>query len=558
MTRQDASRKDHRLVRGRWARAVAAFTGLFLLLAGCGGTSGFLPDAPGAPPPSLVVPPNLRELRGFAPGLGAGAPVGRLQGVVPRALVSYYDAGNAERYPSAAANAIQRTLEEPVSTFSVDVDRASYANVRRYLSEGSLPPPDAVRVEEMINYFDYAYALPEDKRAPFSPTVAVYPSPWNAGKQILHIGIKGFDIPREARPKANLVFLVDTSGSMAASNRLPLFKRAFRMLTDRLRDNDRVAIVTYAGRAGVALEPTLGSQKQRILDAVEDLAADGMTAGSEGLRTAYRLARANFDKDAANRVLIATDGDFNAGISEPDALEALITRERASGVYLTVLGFGDGNYNDALMQKLAQAGNGIAAYIDTEMEARKVFADELAGTLFTIAKDVKVQVEFDPARLAEYRLIGYETRALSRTDFDNDKVDAGDIGSGHTVTALYEISPVSPSPAPFASIKLRYKLPGEEESRLIERRVTDSDAVPEFSRLPADIRFAAAVAGAGQLLRHDPNVKDFDYGNVIEMAEAARGDDEYGYRDEFIRLMFVAKTATTLNPIDLTAPIAPR
>ncbi len=535
----------------RLPAAVMAFAGALLLLAGCGGTAGRFPDAPGAPPANLVTPPGFENARAFAPTLGAAPNTrdNRLRGVVPRADVSYYDTGNVERYPGVSPNSVVTTADEPVSTFAVDVDRASYANIRRYLSEGSLPPPDAVRVEEMVNYFDYAYALPKDKRAPFAPTVVVYPSPWNKGKQILHIGIKGFDIPRGERPKANLVFLIDTSGSMAASNRLPLFKKAFRMLIERLRDDDKVAIVTYAGSAGVVLEPVPGSDKQKILDAVDRLKADGMTAGSEGIRTAYRLARTNFDRNAVNRVLIATDGDFNAGVSEPDALEALVTRERASGVYLTMLGFGEGNYNDALMQKLAQAGNGIAAYIDTESEARKVFVEELSGTLFTIAKDVKVQVEFNPARIADYRLIGYETRALSRTDFDNAKVDAGDMGSGHTVTALYEITPAGSRGSDIASVKLRYKLPGEEETRLIERQVTDGDATAEFGRLPADIRFATAVAGAGQLMRHDPNVTGFDYGRVIEMASDAMGNDEYGYRSEFVQLMQVAKAATTLYPL---------
>ena len=489
---------------------------------------------------------------------------------------------NTERYPNAAPSAVKLVSAEPVSTFSVDVDTASYANVRRYLNQSVLPPIDAVRVEEMINYFDYAYAVPRDRAQPFQPTVAVYPSPWNPDTQIMHIGIKGFDLAKSERPRANLVFLIDVSGSMADANKLPLLKRSFQLLVDQLRPQDRVAIVVYAGSAGTVLQPTPGTEKDAILAAIARLQAGGSTAGGEGIRQAYELAKENFDKNGVNRVILATDGDFNVGITDPKQLEDFIARERSSGVFLTVLGFGVGNYKDTTMQKLAQAGNGVAAYIDTINEAHKVFVEEIGSTLFTIAKDVKIQVEFNPARVAEYRLIGYETRALNRTDFNNDKVDAGDIGSGHTVTALYEITPVGsraqsndplryggqPSAAnvtspdgEFAFLKIRYKLPNEDVSKLITRPIVQRDVISDFARLPTDLRFAAAVAGSAQLLRHDPYIRSFDYDRAIEIAQEAKGDDEFGYRNEFVQLLRTARTAASLQPLgrardrDLPAPV---
>jgi Ca-activated chloride channel family protein len=462
---------------------------------------------------------------------------------------------NTERYPGARPNAVKVVADEPVSTFSLDVDTASYANVRRYLTQGTLPPADAVRVEEMVNYFDYAYMVPRDRNVPFLPSVAVYPSPWNPDTQILHVGIKGYDLPRSERPKTNLVFLIDTSGSMNEPAKLPLVKRSFQLLVEQLKEDDHVSIVVYAGSAGMVLPPTPGWDKDRILASLDRLQAGGSTAGGEGIRQAYELAKANFDRSGVNRVILATDGDFNVGITDPNALEAFVARERASGVFLSVLGYGGGNYNDLLMQKLAQAGNGTAAYIDTLSEARKVFVDEMSSTLFTIAKDVKVQIEFNPERVAEYRLIGYETRMLNQTDFNNDRVDAGDVGSGHTVTALYEITPVGsraqmtdplrygtrrdvrPAQSELAFVKIRYKLPDEDESKLITRPVENRDIVSDFGRLPIDYRFAAAVAGSAQLLRNDPYIKSFDFERAIEIAQAARGDDEFGYRNEFIQLL---------------------
>jgi Ca-activated chloride channel family protein len=485
---------------------------------------------------------------------------------LPSAYGDYSQPDNTSKFPQKEANTIKVVADEPVSTFSIDVDTASYGVVRGYLNQGAMPPADAVRIEEMVNYFDYSYALPESRSVPFRASYAVYPAPWNRDTEILHIGIKGFDLPKAARPAANLVFLIDSSGSMDEPNKLPLLKQAFHLLVDQLSAKDRVSIVTYAGAVGVVLEPTSGADKAKILAALDKLEAGGSTAGGEGIRVAYKLAEDTMIKGGVNRVLLATDGDFNVGITDPKALEGFVVGERDKGVELTCLGFGYDNYNDDMMQKLAQAGNGNAAFIDTMNEARKVFVEQVSGTLFTIAKDVKIQIEFNPSRIAEYRLIGYETRMLNRTDFNNDKVDAGDIGSGHTVTALYEITPVGSKAvmadplrykeakvdpdAELAFLKIRYKLPGETKSHLIMRPITDADVVYDFTRLPPDMRFAAAVAGSAQLMRHDPYLKDFDYARAIEIAQSARGDDRFGYRREFIDLLEAAKKAQGLKPLD--------
>ncbi|MFM9862154.1 MAG: vWA domain-containing protein [Micropepsaceae bacterium] len=468
-----------------------------------------------------------------------------------------------DKFPGAKPNAVKLTVVEPLSTFSADVDTASYAVVRKFLSGGSLPPTDAVRIEEMVNYFEYSYPLPETREQPFRPTVAVYRTPWNPDTQIVHIGIKGFDIAREQRPPANLVFLLDVSGSMASQDKLPLVQKSMRLLVNELGAKDRVSIVVYAGAAGMVLEPTPGTDKETILAAIDNLSSGGSTAGAEGIRQAYELARTSFIKSGVNRVILATDGDFNVGITDPEQLEAFVARERENGVTLTCLGFGTGNYNDALMQKLAQKGNGNAAYIDTLNEGRKVLVEQVGGTLFTIAKDVKFQVEFNPARVNEYRLIGYETRLLNREDFNNDKIDAGDIGAGHAVTALYEIVPAGSKahmidplryeavkrPAPttatggeIAFLKMRYKLPSQDKSRLIERPITNSDIIADVKNAPADLRFAAAVAGFGQLLRADPHLKNFNLKNVVALAADARGPDESGYRAEFVQMVKLAQS----------------
>lgn len=473
---------------------------------------------------------------------------------------------NTSKFTNAKPNPVKVTADEPVSTFSIDVDTASYGVVRDYLNRGAMPPDEAVRVEEMVNYFDYAYPLPRSRKVPFRASLRVYPTPWNKNTEILHIGIKGFDLPKKDRPPANLVFLIDTSGSMDEPNKLPLLKSAFHLLVDQLGEKDRVSIVAYAGSAGVVLEPTPGSDKADILAALDRLEAGGSTAGGEGIRLAYQLAEANLIKGGVNRVLLATDGDFNVGITDPDALKSFVVGERDKGVELSCLGFGNDNYNDAMMQEIAQSGNGNAAFIDTINEAHKVFVDQVGGTLFTIAKDVKIQIEFNPARVAEYRLIGYETRMLNRTDFNNDKVDAGDIGSGHTVTALYEITPVGSKArmsdplrykrkaaedkgGELAYLKIRYKLPGETKSHLITRPITDKDVASSFANVPGDMRFAAAVAAAAQLMRHDPYIKDFSYDRAMEIANGAKGDDRFGYRAEFIKLLGEAKTAAGMKPL---------
>ena len=474
-----------------------------------------------------------------------------------------------ERYPDAESNPIQLVSEEPVSTFSVDVDTASYAVARRYLESGEAPPSDAVRIEELINYFDYDYPLPDTREAPFSVSATVAPAPWNADSQLLHIGLKGYDIELDQRPPANLVFLLDVSGSMEDPDKLPLLKQSLRMLVEQLSDDDTVSIVVYAGAAGAVLEPTSGAEKAKILAALDQLSAGGSTAGGEGLRLAYALAEENFEDDAINRIILATDGDFNVGVTSDERLEDFVARKRESGVYLSVLGFGRGNYNDRLMQTVAQAGDGTAAYIDSLNEARKVLHDEMAGALFPIADDVKIQLEFNPERVAEYRLIGYETRMLRREDFSNDAVDAGEIGAGHEVTAVYEITApdsagrrieetrygaADETPSSFENefgfLRVRYKLPGEDDSRLIEQPITNADAVDDIAAAPAETRWAAAVAGYGQLLKREPYTGDFDYADVIALAQTARGGDAFGYRAEFIQLARLAESAAALNPLE--------
>jgi Ca-activated chloride channel family protein len=472
-----------------------------------------------------------------------------------------------DRFEALSPNPIKRTAEEPVSTFSIDVDTASYAFVRRALNSGFLPPQNAVRIEELINYFTYDYPVPKNRETPFKPTVAVFPTPWNPATQLLHIGIKGYALEAAEKPRANLVFLVDVSGSMQSADKLPLLKNALRLLVDHLAADDSVAVVTYAGRAGTALEPTRVREKGKILAAIDRLEAGGSTAGAEGIVTAYDLAQAHFDARGVNRVVLATDGDFNVGISDPEQLKGFVERQRRSNIYLSVLGFGQGNYNDALMQKLAQNGNGNAAYIDTLNEARKVLVEEASATLFPIAKDVKIQVEFNPAVVAEYRLIGYETRLLRREDFANDKVDSGDVGAGHSVTALYEIVPTGgkvrlvddlrygnpaagsapASSAEFGFLKIGYKLPDAETSQRIQMPIDRFVARPNVEKAPGEARFAAAVAAFGQLLRGDPYTGNFSYDDVIDLAQPVRGADVFGHRSEFVNLVRLAKTARAMG-----------
>ena len=462
-----------------------------------------------------------------------------------------------ENYDRPDDHRVVRTVDNPVSTFSIDVDTASYAVVRSSLTTGMLPPRDAVRVEEMVNYFPYAYPTPEGPH-PFEPTVTVMPSPWNADTDLVHIGIQGTSPAIEDRPPLNLVFLIDTSGSMQDTNKLPLLKQSFRLMLAELRPEDEVSMVTYAGSAGQVLEPTKAAERSKILRALDMLQAGGSTAGAAGIEQAYQVAEgmaADGADGEVTRVILATDGDFNVGIHDPEELKEVIAEKRESGTYLSVLGFGRGNLDDATMQALAQNGNGTASYIDTLSEARKVLVDQLTGALFPIANDVKIQVEFNPAQIAEYRLIGYETRALNREDFANDRVDAGDIGAGHTVTALDEVTPVGSeavrngplryqvseetvdASGELGFFKLRYKKPGEATSILIEEPIFAGQG-----EAGNDMRFSVAMAGFGELLRGGDFLGGWSWGDAIALANGARGEDAFGYRAEAVTLMRLAET----------------
>lgn len=471
------------------------------------------------------------------------------------------DEENRDKFPEAKSNSVVTVADQPVSTFSVDVDTSGYSAVRRMLNFGALPEPDAVRVEEMINYFPYAYPGPEKAEEAFKANVTVTPSPWNQNSKLLHIGIKGYDLPVTEQKPANLVFLLDVSGSMDEPDKLPLLKSSFRLLVNKLKPTDTVSIVTYAGNAGIVLEPTKVSERAKILNAIDTLQPGGSTAGEAGINAAYALAQQAFVKDGVNRIMLATDGDFNVGAASDEDLKKLVEDKRKSGVFLSVLGFGQGNYQDTLMQTLAQNGNGIAAYIDTLSEAEKVLVQEATASLFTIAKDVKIQVEFNPARVSEYRLIGYETRALRNEDFNNDRVDAGDIGSGHTVTAIYEMTPkgapgqtdplryetskepelATASTGEYAFVKLRYKLPTESTSRLVSQPVTDENAVADIAQAPEDVRFAIAVSAFGQKLRDEDSTANYPVAEIEKLADSAKGTDAFGYRAEFLKLVRLAK-----------------
>ena len=535
-----------------------------LLLAACVAQTPPPPMPPPMPPPPPP-PPVAMEMGALSARMGASAPYAQ---TAPQPMPGDVD---RERYEDVEVNPIHIVAEEPVSTFSIDVDTASYSNVRRMLNAGRLPPQDAVRIEELVNYFRYDYPLPQNRTQPFSTNVTVAPSPWAEGRQLVHIGLQGYNIVPRERPPLNLVLLLDVSGSMGEPNKLPLVQQSFRMLVDQLNARDRVSIVVYAGAAGAVLDPTPGDQHGRILAALDNLSAGGSTAGGEGLRLAYALAEQNFDRNAVNRIIIATDGDFNVGIADPEQLTDFVERKRETGIYLSVFGFGGGNYNDLLMQRLAQNGNGVATYIDTLNEARRVLRDEMASNMFSIANDVKIQVEFNPNRVAEYRLIGYETRMLRREDFNNDQIDAGEIGAGHSVTAIYEITPVggrtfteplryqreatpTSTAGELAFLRIRYKLPGEDNSRLIERPITDSDRVANIAAAPEHARFATAVAGYGQLLRGDAYLdRGYGWDDVINLAQGARGRDEFGWRAEFVQLARAAQTAAAL-PTAQNAP----
>jgi Ca-activated chloride channel family protein len=463
-------------------------------------------------------------------------------------------AESTEAHANAAANPVKITAEDPVSTFSIDVDTASWSVIRSTLNMAALPTPDQVRIEEMVNYFPYAYPAPTEDQA-FSSTVSVMPTPWNPGTRLVTIGIQGALPEVAARPPLNLVFLIDTSGSMEDANKLGLLKQSLTLMLAELRPEDQIAIVTYAGSAGQVLAPTAAADRATILAALENLAAGGSTAGAEGLELAYQVAEGMKSAGEVSRILLATDGDFNVGVSDPEGLEAFVARQRDTGTYLSVLGFGRGNLDDAVMQALAQNGNGTAAYIDTLSEARKVLVDQLTGALFPIADDVKIQVEWNPATVAEYRLIGYETRALRREDFNNDAVDAGEIGAGTQVTALYEVTapgsdallndplrygaaPAEATGAELGFLRLRWKAPGQDASTLIETPITGAEAATD------ETRFAAAIAGFGQLLQGSVYLGDWGWDQAIDLALSARGEDPFGYRIEAVNLMRLAQSLT--------------
>ena len=463
---------------------------------------------------------------------------------------------NTENYVTVHENDFLEVKHQALSTFSIDVDAASYSNIRRFIDQGQLPPKDAVRIEEMVNYFTYNYAAPTND-APFAITTELSACPWNEDHRLVHIGLQGKRIPTEELPPSNLVFLLDVSGSMEYPNKLPLLKSAFRLLVNQLRPDDRVAIVVYAGAAGLVLPATSGREKEKILRALDQLQAGGSTAGGAGIELAYKIAQENFQAEGNNRVILATDGDFNVGESSDAGMERLIEKKRDAGVFLTVLGFGMGNYQDAKMELLADKGNGNYAYIDTIQEAKKVLVNEFGGTLFTIAKDVKLQVEFNPTKVKAYRLIGYENRALNKEDFNNDRKDAGELGSGHTVTALYEIIPADSQEVTSSvddlkyqeqtvkanaypseellTLKLRYKNPQSNVSQLIEQPVVNRSV--ELNETTNNFRFAAAVAGFGMLLRDSEHKESLTYDAVATLAQEAKGEDLEGYRQEFIRMV---------------------
>jgi len=474
---------------------------------------------------------------GVVGGVSGGVVGGVIGGVPTPSVYAYRDSkdiATPEQYAAIKEHDYITTAKEATTTFAVDVDRASYSNVRRFLTQNQLPPPDAVRVEEMINYFNYAYPQPRGAD-PFAVTTEVAGCPWEPAHRLVRIGIQGRNLDEWKMAPNNLVFLLDVSGSMQPPERLPLIKSAFRVLVNRLRAQDSVSIVVYAGAAGLALPPTSGADKHALLDALDNLQAGGSTAGAAGIELAYKVARDNFRPDGNNRVILATDGDFNVGINSLDDLQKFIEEKRKSGIYLTTIGVGDDNYRDSVLETLADKGNGNYSYLDTPKEAEKVFRSELTGTLVTIAKDVKVQVEFDPARVASYRQIGYENRALANEDFDDDTKDAGEIGAGHSVTALYEIVPNGNSYGPLAKLRLRYKEPDGETSKLIETKIVDNGTSAYASS--ADMQFATAIAEFGMLLRNSAHKGSASFADVAALARAARGADLDGYREELLRMV---------------------
>lgn len=544
--------------------------GLLLAIAGCGVSSK--PESAAVPPPAqaelkteAVQHETVMADAAVAKRSVGAAPMTRF---APMPGAETYPQGyrdeQREQYQALADNPIHSVAETPVSTFSADVDTGAYANVRRLLNQGRLPPQGAVRLEEMVNYFPYDYALPTDG-SPFGVTTELAASPWNPHTRLLRIGIKASDRTVSDLAPANLVFLVDVSGSMDRREGLPLVKSTLKLLVDQLRDQDRVSLVAYAGESRVVLEPTSGREKTRIRTAIDQLTAGGSTAGASGIELAYQQAQQAFIPKGINRVLLATDGDFNVGVSDFDSLKQMAVDKRKTGVSLTTLGFGVDNYNEHLMEQLADAGDGNYAYIDNLREARKVLVDQLGSTLAVVAKNVKLQVEFNPAQVSEYRLLGYENRGLKREDFSNDKVDAGEIGAGHTVTALYEIVPTgekgwleplryaqtaaaaSEKNGELAMLRVRYQLPEGGNSRLIERPIANEPA----GKPSDDLRFAAAVAAFSQQLKDGRYTGEFSLKDTEALARGARGEDRFGLRSEFIQLVELAqslRTTTASNP----------
>lgn len=529
------------------------------------------PDAAAPPPQIMAPPPQVAPPPPPPPVSYAAAPsvIGQDSRAKTRAPGGYYPGitqADRERYAAEDVAGIKAVSQEPVSTFSVDVDTGSYANVRRFLNQGGLPPAAAVRSEEMVNYFRYDYPRPQSSDQPFSVTADVAQTPWNAKTRLLRIGLRGYDLDYRERPAANLVFLVDVSGSMSDKDKLPLVKSALSMLAGKLRKADKVSIVVYAGAAGIVLEPT--SDADAIRGALDRLSAGGSTAGGAGIQLAYETARKHFIKGGVNRILLATDGDFNVGITDNKALEAMVKQNRDSGITISTLGFGQGNYNEVLMERVADLGNGNYSYIDSATEAQKVLDEEMSSTLFTIAKDVKIQIEFNPALVKEYRLIGYENRMLREEDFNNDAVDAGDIGASHQVTAIYEVVPAGtegwlterryeankPSPDVFsgkagemAFLKLRYKMPDGATSRLIEQPLSAS-LMKTTAQPRGDFAFATAVAAFGQRLRGDTYLSQYSYGDIGKLA----GDQSVFWRQEFLKLVALAE-AQDKRPIGKVA-----
>ncbi|MCC4623687.1 VWA domain-containing protein [Xanthomonas campestris pv. nigromaculans] len=530
------------------------------------------PSSPSSPSSPSVMPSPMPAasiaLESFvaqrAPAAKLVAQRPMLDNLMPMPPILPAPADNRETYQTLSDNQIVQTAANPVSTFSIDVDTGSYSNVRRFLSAGTLPPVDAVRVEELINYFRYDDPAPADGK-PFAVRTELAPTPWNNDSLLLRVGVAGRAIATADLPPANLVLLVDVSGSMESPDKLPLLQSSLKLLVRQLRAKDRITLVTYAGNTAVVLPPTPGDQQGRIIEAIDTVQSGGSTAGASGIELAYKAAQQGYLRGGINRILLATDGDFNVGVTDFDQLKGMVAEKRRSGVALSTLGFGTGNYNDTLMEQLADAGDGAYAYIDSPLEARKVLTHELGATLATIARDVKIQVEFNPDTVKEYRLIGYENRALQREDFNNDQVDAGEIGAGHTVTALYEITPTdghaSVDPLRYATtttaprqqravdselahVKLRYKLPDAQRSQLLDT-VVRSDQRRALNATSDAFRFSAAVAGFGQRLRGGSQLRGWDYPQVRALAAGSLGSDRFGYRADFLRMVQQADTLST-------------